>query len=178
MGWSTYIDAVRLDARTWYYLQRVDDDLGADHPVLRSPSGVLLHPSEASARRAAEALREPIEAKSPFIVDLDAALAWAGAPIAAPLTCEVLMMGWHVLVDLGALKSPVDLDADRESPLEEAFHKLHVGTAYADKPTSAPEPPTWTSEELALVAATLEDGIHRLRLQLLSGAEPDSAAAV
>ena len=178
MGWMTYVDGVRLDHRTWYFIQRVDDDLGADHPVLRAPSGLMLHPSEATARRTADELGESIESKPPYITDIDAALEWIVSPTLAPLNYEVLMMAWNVLVDLGALESPVDLDADRESPLEEVFHRLHTGTAFRDDPARSPEPLTWTAEELTLVARTLNQGVERLRAMLASSTGTDAAAAV
>ena len=162
MAWLTYIDGVRLDARTWYYLQRVDDDLGVHHLALRSVSGKFLHPSEEAAREGAQ-LAEPTEVKPPYITDLDAALAWAGAPTTPRLDCDILMMAWHALIELGALESPVDLDALTESPLEEAFHRLHVCSAYRDDPAQSPEPLEWTAEELALVAKTIYQGIEQLR---------------
>lgn len=54
----------------------MDDVLAADHPVLRSPSGALLFPSEADARNAARELEEPLTPKVPHIADLDAVLTW------------------------------------------------------------------------------------------------------
>jgi hypothetical protein len=166
MGWSTYIDGVRLNARNWYFLQRVDDELAADHPVLRSPSGALLFPSEADAHSAALELEEPLTPKEPYIADLDAVLAWAAKPTSASLDYWRLMTSWHVLVDLGALASPEDAMGDSVSPLEDIVDKLHLGLTYDGELARPEHAVAWTDVELALAARALREGIERLRVSL------------
>jgi hypothetical protein len=160
MGWTTHVDALRLDRQTWYYIWRIDDDLSISHPLLRAPCGALLHASEPEALEVARTLAEPITSKSLHTTDFDAALAWAGAPQASNLDASLLMNSWHLLVDLDVLPSPVEQeDSYPPSVLAEIFDKLHW-----------PEqtPAEWTLAEAQLLAATLREGIGRLQARLVS----------
>jgi hypothetical protein len=154
MGWTTHVDALRLDRRTWYYLWRIDDDLSVGHPLLRAPSGALLHASEADALEAARQIAEPITPKELHTSDLDAVLAWAGSPQASSLDAGQMMASWHLLVDLGALPDPAAEDTHPPSQLQEIFDKVH----WPD-PTQV----EWSAVELALLAATAQEGVERLR---------------
>lgn len=176
MGWSTYIDGVRLNARNWYFLQRVNDELAADHPVLRSPSCALLPPSEADARDAALELEEPLTPKEPYIADFDAVLAWATRPGSAALDHRLLMMSWHTLVDLGALDSPEDATGDLVSPLEDIVHKLDLGLTYDGEPARPEQPVPWTDAELELAAGTLREAVERLSESLPETASGEAAS--
>ena len=154
MGWNTYVQALRLDRQTWYYIQRVDDDLLVDHPVLRAPSGALLHASEASALEVARQMAEPITPKELHTSDLDAALAWAAAPRASSLDVAHIMSSWHRLVDLGALPDPGDDSTDTTSELAQIFDKVHFPDVMGVE---------WSAVELGLLADTIQAGIERLR---------------
>jgi hypothetical protein len=166
MGWTTYVDALRLDRRTWYYIWRVDDDLSVDPPLLRAPSGALLHASEAGALEIARQIAEPITPKELHTADLDTALAWTAAPHASSLDAGLLMTSWHMLVDLGALPDPADEHTHTRSQLGAIFDKVHW---------PGPTPVEWSDVELGLLAATLQEGIERLRGRMAAIVAPQSA---
>jgi hypothetical protein len=166
MGWTTHLDAVRLDQRTWYYLWREDDDLSADHPLLSTPSGQRLHATEGDAREVARQFGEPISFKARYTTDLDTALVWSDAPSMSNLDPGVLVSGWYLLVDLGVLESPVKEDWGAPSELEEIFGKLNQHSVQSEQPYASLAPVEWTQAELALLAATLREGIKRLRARL------------
>ena len=166
MTWSTYVDAVRIDGRDRFYLQRVNDRLSGEHPVLRSESGnVAWYETDAEARGAAYWLGEPLQEDHRVEpLDLDAALAWTEHPRAEGLDYGLLMGAWHTLATLGVTREPpVVLEKnDPDWLLGEVGDKVHIGYDAMSNPKSTFTVPEWSVDELALLANTLREGLRRL----------------
>ena len=165
MPWITYVAAVRLEGHTWYYLLRIDDDLSVDHPL---PSGVrgagALFPTEAQARAQGRALNEPMSDDSPTPIDLDAVLAWCADPTSHARDDGLLMSSWYALADLDATEPP-PLSIEPEEPgfaLCAVADKVHLGYSLTASPESRYPAPTWSVEDLRLLAQTLEDAVRHL----------------
>ena len=165
MGWLTYVFAVRIHGRARFYLQRVDDRLSGEHPVLRRTSGaVAWYETEAEARDAAHALGEPLKEQSPEPVDLDAALAWTTNPQVGAVDYSLLMLTWHTLASLGVTAEPpvvIDL-AETDGALGVVADKVHIGYDVTTNPKTTFEMPEWSAGELTMLADTLRDGLGNL----------------
>ncbi len=165
MSWTTYVEAVRLDGHTWYYVRRVDDELSEDHPLPGGVSGAgALFPTDAQARTWARELSEPLSDKAPTIIDLDATRAWCADPTREVRDDGLLMSSWHALAELGATDSPPIVVEPREPgfALGAVADKVHLGYALTVSPDSKCEPPTWSAEDQTLLAQTLGPAVHRL----------------
>jgi hypothetical protein len=172
MGWNTYVGAIVRHGRHYFYLQRINDELSGPHPVLVGIGERLgLYASEAEARAAAELLEEQVEAKTPYVEDLDAVHRWAVDPRADTIDNTLLMMGWHTLADLGVLEQmPVELDPSApEYALSEIGDKIHIGNYMATYPDAPFETPVWSPAEVSLLAATLLRGLDGLDVLLQAG---------
>ena len=166
MGWQTHLDALRLDGRAWYYLWRENDELSAGFPLLRAPSGALLHASESDAREVARQLSEQVSPKPMHTADLDAVLAWAAAPSASNLDPGVLVGSWYLLADLGTLAWSGERDYEAPAGVEEVFDKLSWHAMLSSQRYPPTTPVEWTSVELGRLAAILSEGVELLRTRL------------
>ena len=165
MGWRTYVDAVVRHGQHYFYLQRVDDDLDGPHPVLPGTDGRLgFYRSEAEARAAAEMFGEGLEPKIPYVDDMDAVHEWAVDPRAENIDYALLMQTWHTLVHMNVLEEmPVELDPSAPGyALSEVSEKIHIGHDVATSSESSFEAPTWSPDEVSLLANTLLRGLAGL----------------
>jgi hypothetical protein len=165
MGWRTYVDAVQRQGRKHYYLKRIDDRLAGPHPVLPGTDGrVDFYATEADARQAARTLKEPIEAKAPITLDMDAVYAWASDARVETIDYAMLLSALHRLEDLGVLE-PMPIEFDRSSPdyvLSEVHEKIDIGYSLASDSRSPFDAPVWTAGELATLVHTLLHGLDAL----------------
>jgi hypothetical protein len=172
MTWSTYVGEIHLESRPWFFIQRVDENhmQSGDNGVVRNSSGrTALYETEAAARAHGREWAEPLQDKSPFIVDIDSMLAWCSKPNVKTLDATLALSAWHLLIDLGVCEEFPDALRPKEAgyELSVVVDKVH-DTHWVNGDPEAKRPlPMWRAGELSLLAETLKAGIQRLGSEIL-----------
>jgi hypothetical protein len=153
-----YIVMFRLDGSDRFAVWYTDD---VDGVLLDEAKLVATFPSPGAVKAYAANLGLELVEEAPEVYDFDRIAAWIAEPRAAGIDCSMMLNAWNMLADTASSLS-CRLFEPRGSKL--VYDKLFRGNNLeVVTPPGEHYEPTWSDEDVAVLAGVLSAGLGTLR---------------